>query len=406
MIAPRLSERALVTPPSPIRRLAHLSAAARNSGTRIYHLNIGQPDIESPTEFFTGLQTFKGKVVHYENSLGNERLRSSWSNYVNCVLGLKTKADEYLITTGASEALIFAFTAACDPGDEIIVFDPTYANYIGFASLDGVKLIPVPCSLTDNFELPSAPIIEKKIGPRTKAILLCNPNNPTGTVYGKAELEMLLSLCEKHNLFFIVDETYREFVYDGIRPLSIFHLSADNPRVIVIDSLSKRFSLCGARLGCMITSNKEVQATALNMAQARLASPTLEQCAAAYMLDNIGNSYLADTVATYSARRDILHAELEKISGVTAHKPFGAFYMIARLPVDDAEKFATFLLTSFSHNSSSVFLAPARGFYMDTGGGRGMSEVRVAYVLKEDDIIKSMEIVRLGLEKFKNVADI
>jgi aspartate aminotransferase len=401
MNAPIISNRAYITPPSPIRRLAHLATAAKKTGLHVYHLNIGQPDIESPAEFFEGLKNYNKKVVAYENSQGLEALRISWSNYINKTLNLDTKAEEFLITTGASEALIFSFTVCCDPGDEIIIFDPTYANYIGFACVDGVKLVPVACWLDKNFALPTAETIVKKITNRTKAILLCNPNNPTGTVYSEKELRMLLDLCDKYNLFLIVDETYREFVYDNQKALSVLHLTKDNPRVIVIDSLSKRFSLCGARLGCLITSNKQVLATTLNMAQARLASPTIEQIASSYMLDNIADKYLSDVITEYAKRRDVLYDNLQKIPDVEAHKPGGAFYMVVKLPVDDAEKFASFLLKDFSYNKATVFLAPAVGFYMDHENGRGLAQVRVAYVLKEDDIVKAVEIIKQGLKSYK-----
>ena len=401
MAEPVISNRAFITPPSPIRRLAHLASAAKKAGTHVYHLNIGQPDIETPAEFFEGLRNYNSKVVAYESSQGQEALRVSWSKYINRTINLDTTPEEFLITTGASEALIFSFTVCCDPGDEIIIFDPTYANYIGFACVDGVKLVPVACWLDDNFALPDQSKIESKITNKTKAILICNPNNPTGTVYTEAELKMILDVCEKYNLFLIVDETYREFVYDDQKPLSVLHLTKGNSRVIVIDSLSKRFSLCGARLGCLITSNKQVMATTLNMAQARLASPTIDQMAACYMLDNIGDEYLAKVILEYKKRRDVLFDCLQKIEGVQAHKPGGAFYMVVRLPVPDAERFASYLLKDFSYNGSTTFLAPAAGFYMDTQDGRGMSKVRVAYVLNEESIVKAVENIKQGLINFK-----
>ena len=256
------------------------------------------------------------------------------------------------------------------------------------------------CWLDQNFALPSVDKIKEKITPRTKAILLCNPNNPTGTVYTKTELEMLLRICEERKLFLIVDETYREFIYDGQKPLSILHLADKHPLVIVIDSLSKRFSLCGARLGCLITFNEQVMSATTNMAQARLASPTLEQVAASYMLDKIPDNYMTNAINEYKKRRDILFKCLQDIPGVEAHKPAGAFYMIARLPLKDAEAFASFLLKEFRHQNSTTFLAPAAGFYIDHANGRGFNKVRVAYVLKEEDIIKATEIIKLGLKSF------
>jgi aspartate aminotransferase len=241
----KVSSRAVNTPPSPIRKLAHLATKAKKSGVHVYHLNIGQPDIESPAEFFEGMKLFKQKVVAYEQSQGNEDLCIAWSRYINRTLGITTSPQQFLITVGASEALVFLFMTCCDPGDEVIIFDPTYANYLGFASIAGVRLSPVLSNMDNDFALPTRESIERRINSSTRAILLCNPNNPTGTVYSKEDLTFLFNLCEEHNLFLIVDETYREFVYDDVRPLSVLHLFPDSNRVVVVDSLSKRFSLCG-----------------------------------------------------------------------------------------------------------------------------------------------------------------
>jgi aspartate aminotransferase len=396
-----LSQRARLTPPSPIRRLAHLSTQAKANGTKVYHLNIGQPDIETPKEFLDGIKNYSEKVLAYEGSAGNEQLRKAWSNYMNASLGLSTEPAQFLITTGASEALIFVFMICCDPGDEIIIFDPTYANYIGFAAIAGVRLVPVPCTMDSNFSLPSRFEIEKRITSRTKAILLCSPNNPTGTVYSRDELQMIVNLCNEKNIFCVVDETYREFVYGDRQPLSVLHLDPRNDKIIVVDSLSKRFSLCGGRLGCLLTSNKEVLQMSLNLAQARLSSPTIEQIAAAQMLNSISSDFLGKAIKEYEKRRDTLYDGLKAINGVNVHKPEGAFYAIAKLPIENAEDFASYMLRDFSYNGATTFVAPAAGFYME--GGRGMSKIRIAYVLNSEDIKKAISILEAGLTKYKSI---
>ncbi len=394
-----LSERAVNTPPSPIRKLAHLAGKAKRSGVHVYHLNIGQPDIESPKEFFEGLSLFKQKVVAYEQSQGNESLCLAWSKYINRTLQIQTAPEQFLITMGASEALVFLFMTCCDPGDEIIVFDPTYANYLGFASIAGVRLEPVLSNMENNFALPAQSEIEKRISPRTRAILACSPNNPTGTVCSRKDLLFLYELCEENNLFLIVDETYREFVYDDLEPLSILHLVPNSERVIVVDSLSKRFSLCGARIGCLLTCNAEILAATLKIAQARLAAPTLEQFASAYMLDHIGDAYLESVRNEFWSRRDALYNALKAITGVAIHKPQGAFYSVVKLPVDNAEDFAAFLLSQFSHNKKTAFIAPAAGFYMQKG--QGIQEARFAYVLNKSAIEEAIEAFAAGLEQYK-----
>lgn len=364
----------------------------------MYPLNIGQPDIPSPVPFFEGMAAYAEEVLAYDPSKGNERLCASWSGYMNRTLGLSTRPEEFLITVGASEALIFVFMTCCDPGDEIIIFDPTYANYIGFAAVAGVKLVPIPCRIEENFRLPPADVVAAKVTPRTRAVLLCSPNNPTGTVYSREELEMLLGVCNEKNVFLIVDETYREFVYDGAEPLSVLHLEPRNDRVIIVDSLSKRFSLCGARVGCLVTSNEQVMATTLNLAQARLAGPTMEQFAAAKLLDNIGEDYVAGVRSEYENRRDALYEALSSVPGATAHKPQGAFYTVVRLPVRRAESFCSFLLSEFSHGGATTFLAPASGFYMTESTGLDM--VRMACVIDGKAIGRAIEVVRYGLERY------
>jgi len=394
----KLSHRGRNTPPSPIRKLAHLAISAKKAGTQVLHLNIGQPDIESPQEFFDGLALFKQRVVAYEQSQGYDALCTAWSRYMNRTLKLGTEPEQFLITVGASEALVFLFMTCCDPGDEVITFDPTYANYLGFAAIAGVNLVPVLSDMENNFALPPLQEIEERITNRTRAILLCSPNNPTGTVYGEKDLRFLLDLCTEHNIFLMVDETYREFVYDDLRPLSILHLAPRNERVIVVDSLSKRFSLCGARIGCLLTCNEEVLATSLNIAQARLAAPTLGQFASAHMLDHIKDDYLENVRTEFQLRRDTIYEGLRNIPDVSVHKPMGAFYTIVQLPVDDADKFASFLLSSFSYQGKTAFIAPAAGFYMQSS--LGTQKARIAYVINRKDLGAAMEVLSNGLRAY------
>jgi aspartate aminotransferase len=394
-----LSDRARNTPPSPIRKLAHLAEKAKKSGIHVFHLNIGQPDIESPREFFEGLRLFKQNVVAYEQSQGNEGLCQAWSKYINKTLQINTTPEQFLITMGASEALVFLFMTCCDPGDEIIIFDPTYANYLGFASIAGVKLVPVLSNMDNHFALPARSDIEKKITGRTRAILVCSPNNPTGTVCSREELQFLFDLCEEHNLFLLSDETYREFVYDELKPLSILHLVPNSRRVIVVDSLSKRFSLCGARIGCLLTCNEEVLGATLKIAQARLAAPTIEQFAAAHMLEKIQEDYLERVRSEFQSRRDALYNNLKEVPDVVIHKPEGAFYSVVQLPVDNAEDFASFLLSQFSFKKRTTFIAPAAGFYMQHAQGAKMA--RFAYVLNKSDIELAIEALAAGLKQYR-----
>lgn len=394
-----LSLRTLLTPPSPIRKLAGLKSDAQKRGVKVYGLNIGQPDIETPQEFLDGVKNFDSKILAYADSEGDLALRKSLTTYMEQSAGIKVPHERILITTGASEALIFAFMTACDPGDEVLIFDPTYANYMGFAAVTGVRLMSIVTKIEDDFKLPESNYIEERISKRTKAILLCNPNNPTGTVYTEEEVKKLLAICNKYNLFLVVDETYRELVFDGIKQVSVLNIEPDNPRVIVIDSLSKRFSLCGARLGFLITANQDFYQKTLNIAQARLSSPTIEQYAANYMLNRINNSLYIENVRTeYQKRRDVLYNELSKISSIKITKAMGAFYSIVELPVDNAEHFAQFLLKDFSDKNETVFLAPAHGFYMSSEQGK--KQVRIAYVLNEKDLKRSVEILKIALKVY------
>jgi len=393
-----LSHRARKTPPSPIRKLAGLAQQAVERGTHVYRLNIGQPDLLSPVEFVRGVQSYSGSVVAYEGSQGSRELLAQWSEYLNRDYRIGITPEEMLITMGASEALIFAFMVCCDPGDEILIFDPTYANYMGFSAISGTRLVPLPCSLENRFALPRGEEIEPFISPYTRAILVCNPNNPTGTVCSDDELLMLVEVCRRRGLFLIVDETYREFVYDGRKPRCIFELAPRDEHIIVIDSLSKRFSLCGARIGCMITWHDELMRAAFHIAQARLAAPTIEQEAAAHMLGGIKRRYLDDAISEYSARRDAAIEALAEIKGVVASVPQGGFYLLARLPVLDAELFATFMLTEFSMAGHTTFVAPAAGFYMRHELGK--STIRIAFVLNQQDTREAIRILGEGLAEY------
>jgi len=395
------SQRALTTPASPIRRLAPLAAAAQESGKRINPLNIGQPDIIPPHKFAEGMRKAldRSPIVAYEHSQGSYSLRENWSAYINKSLGLTTTAENFLITMGASEALIFLFMVCADPGDEIIIFDPSYANYISFAAIVGVRLVPVPCDEADGFHLPSDEVIEQAISPRTRAIVVCNPNNPTGTVYSKSELTRLLSICEQHGLFLISDETYREFVYDGREPLSALMIDEGSDRVLVVDSLSKRFSLCGARVGTIITKNTEIIRLSMVIAQSRLAGPTLEQEAASYLLSSIDEQYLQDVVEKYQQRRGVLFTAITESAGLPCRLPEGAFYTLVALPVVDAEHFCSFLLREFDEEGDTIFLAPADGFYIEPP--RSRAYVRIAYVVDEERLRRGGELLGRALAEYR-----
>jgi aspartate aminotransferase len=391
----RLSQRATKTPPSPIRKLGKHARDAERKGIKVHRLNIGQPDVDSPPEFFEGLSVYQDSVVKYDESVGSLDLRQSWSDFILRTSNLKVRPEEIIITVGASEALIFAFMTCCDPGDEIIIFEPTYANFIGFAALAGIKLIPVATYLENNFKLPPREEINVVFSNRTRAILLCNPNNPTGTFYTQQDLALLLEICEENNIFLIVDETYREIVFDSLTPFSVQHIAEDNKRVIVIDSLSKRFSLCGARIGCLATSNQEVISAISNIAQARLAAPTIEQFACAHMLKSLDQNYLNSLRSCYESRRDALINALSDIPQLTFSTPSGAFYLVARLPIQNSEHFCRFMLNSFSYEGETIFLAPGAGFYLTPNAGE--DTVRIAFVLEELRLIRAVTILKTGL---------
>jgi len=394
----QLSHRARKTPASPIRRLAGLAQAAEERGTHVYRLNIGQPDLLSPPEFLEGIAAYHEKVVAYETSQGNKALVDAWCASLNKDYEIGITDQQMIVTMGASEALIFSFMLTCDPGDEILIFDPTYANYIGFAATSGVRLVPLPCAIEEKFAIPSREEIERFVSPYTRAVLVCYPNNPTGAVCSDEELSMLIDLCRQRGLFLIMDETYREFVFDGRAPRCIYQLAPRDPHVIVVDSLSKRFSLCGARVGALMTWNEELRRGAFHIAQARLAAPTIEQFAAAHMLRTISGDYLAAAREEYVARRDAAVAALSEMPGVFVSSPAGGFYLLAKLPVADAEDFATFMLTDFVYEGVTTFVAPAAGFYMHSEAGR--STIRIAFVLKEADTRRAIKVLGEGLKEY------
>jgi aspartate aminotransferase len=395
------SQRALTTPPSPIRRLAPLAAEAQAKGTTIIPLNIGQPDIIPPPQFAEGFQRAlaASPVIAYEHSQGSASLRASWSAYLNRSLGLETTPEQFLITMGASEALIFLFMVCADPGDEIIVFDPSYANYISFAAIVGVRLVPVACDESTGFHLPSDEEIEAAITPRTRAVVMCNPNNPTGTVYTEDEIRRVLVVCEKHGLYLISDETYREFVYDDRKPCSALMVASQSERVLVVDSLSKRYSLCGARIGTIMTANREVIRLSMVIAQARLSCPTLEQEAARYLLDTLDDEYVTSVIATYEKRRRALHDAVASYTGLPSRLPEGAFYQMLALPVRDAEHFCSFLLSEFSWDGETIFLAPADGFYIKPPVGQAF--VRMAYVIDEERLERGGRLLGEGIVEYQ-----
>jgi len=391
-----LSARGLRAPASPIRRLVPFADAAKKEGARVFHLNIGQPDIETPAEMIRAYRDFSGPVLAYGPSAGMPEYRRAVADYWKR-FDVELSPDEVIATTGGSEAILFAMLAACDPGDEILVPEPFYTNYLGFAETASVKIVPLPTSVENGFRLPAREIIESAVGERTRAILYSNPGNPTGVVYTREEMQRLGDVAADHGLYLFADEVYREFVYDGAEFVSAFHMEGLDDRVVVLDSVSKRFSACGARVGYLATRNREILDAALRFGQARLCPPTVDQIAAAAAF-GAPASYIEKVIAEYGARRDVLYDELRKIPGVTAHKPAGAFYTVCKLPVADAEKFAIWMLTDFRVDGRTVMVAPASGFYATAG--QGLEEVRIAYVLNCDDLKTAMEILRQGLEAF------
>jgi len=380
-------------PASPIRRLVPYSEEAKRKGRKVYHLNIGQPDIPTPEVAINALRNINQKVLEYSHSAGNESYRRKLATYYQKI-GINIDFHEILITTGGSEAILFALMSCINPGEEVIIPEPFYANYNGFATTAGVKIVPVTSYIKDDFALPAITDIEKKISSKTKGIIVCNPNNPTGYLYSKEELLHLKEIVKKHDLFLFSDEAYREFCYDGAEHFSAMNLEGIENNVIMLDSVSKRYSECGIRIGALITKNKEIISTALKFAQARLSPPGLGQIAAEASIDTPDN-YFKEVNREYTARRNFMVEALNKIPGVYCPKPKGAFYTVVKLPVDDAEKFAQWLLEEFDYNNQTVMVAPGSGFYSTPGSGK--NEVRIAYVLKIEDLKNAMMILEEAL---------
>lgn len=393
---PKFSDRAASLPASPIRKLVPYADAAKARGTRVYHLNIGQPDIETPPQFFQAIQDANVKVLAYSPSAGITPLREQIVNYYG-VHGHELNVDDVLVTTGASEALNFVFAALMNPGDEVIIPEPFYANYLSFSLAKDTKVVPVTSRVEDDFALPPVESFEEKITPKTKAILICNPGNPTGVLYPKEALEKLNEICKKHDLFLIADEVYREFAYDQLTHFSVLGMPGLEENAIVIDSISKRFSACGARIGCVVSRNGALMDAILKMAQARLSPPTFGQLGATAVYQ-LPASYYEGVVSEYAGRRDLLKRSLDKIPGVVCPKVNGAFYAMVKLPVDDSEKFCQWMLEEFDHNGATVMMAPGAGFYATEGLGR--DEVRIAYVLNESDLAAAMECLEAALAAY------
>jgi aspartate aminotransferase len=392
----RVSARGDRMPASPIRRLMPLAEAARKRGVRIHHLNIGQPDLETPAAMRDRLARYPERVIAYSPSGGTPEFLAFLVEYYRR-LGIALTPEEIIATTGGSEAILFAFLATCDEGDEALVVEPFYTNYSAFAAMAGVRLVPLGSRVEDGFHLPARDAWERALTPRTRCVVLCNPNNPTGTVYSPGELADVAAFCREHGLFLVCDEVYREFVYDGRRTVSALELVGCEDFVVVVDSLSKRYSACGIRLGCLVTRNRDVHRAALRMAQGRLSPPGIAQFIAVGALD-LGPDYTAGVVAEYQRRRDVLYEGLRSVPGVFLTKPEGAFYFIARLPIDDGDDFASWMLTDFQQGGATVMVSPARGFYATPD--LGADQVRIAYVLKEADLRDSVEILAAGLEAY------
>ncbi|WP_426091584.1 pyridoxal phosphate-dependent aminotransferase [Flavobacterium sp. DSR3-2] len=390
---PTISNKGKQMPESPIRKLVPYSEIAKKKGNKVYHLNIGQPDIKTPEVAMNAVKNINLTILEYSHSGGNESYRKKLSAYyIN--QGISVNLEDIIITTGGSEALMFAMGSTMDHGDEIIIPEPFYANYNGFSTASGVTVVPVISTIETGFALPAVEDFEKLITPKTKAILICNPGNPTGYLYSKEEIMKLAVLVKKHDLFLISDEVYREFTYDGDVHYSVMNVPGLEEHAIMIDSVSKRYSMCGARIGCIVSKNKEVMAAAMKFAQARLSPPTIEQIASEAALDT-PQSYFDEVISEYRERRDTLIEELNKIDGVIISKPKGAFYCIAQLPVDNADAFAKWLLESYDLNGETVMVAPAAGFYSTPG--MGLNQVRIAYVLKKEDLISAVRILKAAI---------
>ncbi|MEY3058713.1 MAG: hypothetical protein RL000_65 [Bacteroidota bacterium] len=389
------SQRGELMPPSPIRKLVPFAEKAKSRGIKVHHLNIGQPDIETPVEIMNAVKNADIKVLAYSHSAGNESYRKKLVEYYK-KNDISVTADEIIITAGGSEAIVFGMMACLDAGDEIIIPEPFYANYNGFAVMAGVKIIPVTSSIENGFALPPISAFEKLITAKTKAILICNPNNPTGYLYSKEEMLQLEDICLRNKLFLFSDEAYREFCYDGIYT-SALHLEKIQEQVILMDTISKRYSACGARIGAFVTKNKEVYQAAIKLAQARLSPPGLAQILGEAAVD-LPDDYFNEPKAAYLSRRDLLVKRLNQMEGVFCPTPGGAFYVIAKLPIDNGDRFCQWLLESFSYQGQTVMLAPASGFYETKDLGK--NEVRLAYVINNDDINAAMDCLQEALKVY------
>ncbi len=399
---PSISAKGQAMPASPIRKLVPFSEEAKRKGRKVYHLNIGQPDIPTPDVALNALRNINLNVIEYSHSAGNESYRRKLAQFYQ-KKGINVDHTQVLVTTGGSEAILFALMTCLNPGDEAITPEPFYANYNGFATASGVKIVPVTSYIKNDFALPAIKEIEAKITPKTKAIIICNPNNPTGYLYSREELIHLREIVKRHDLFLFSDEAYREFCYDGAVHFSAMNLEGIDDNVILLDSVSKRYSECGVRIGALITKNKEVFSAALKFAQARLSPPGLGQIAAEASIDTPDN-YFRDVNEEYTARRNYMVEALNKIPGVYCPKPKGAFYAVVKLPIDDCDKFAQWLLEEFEYNNQTVMVAPASGFYSTPGLGK--NEVRIAYVLKIEDLKNAMMVLAEALKVYPGKADI
>lgn len=390
-----ISQRGQQMPPSPIRKLVPYAEAAKKRGTQVYHLNIGQPDIETPKAILDAVRHADFKVLEYSHSAGNESYRRKLVDYYRKV-GINLTHEQIIITTGGSEAILFGFMACLDPGDEVIIPEPFYANYNGFAVAAGVVVKPITAYIENGFALPPIEAFEKAITPRTKAIVICNPNNPTGYLYSQAEMETLRDIIIKHNLYLFADEAYREFCYSG-EHFSAMQLTGVDDHIVLMDTISKRYSACGGRIGAFVTKNQALLNAAMKFAQARLSPPSFAQILGEAAVD-LPDDYFDTTKAEYLLRRDTIVARLNQMEGVFCPNPGGAFYAIARLPIDDADTFCQWLLESFSHNGQTVMLAPATGFYGTAGLGK--NEVRLAYVLNVTSIHAAMDCLEVALKEY------
>jgi|TARA_R110002033_G_scaffold121536_1_gene164494 aspartate aminotransferase len=395
---PSISRRGRTMPESPIRKLVPFAEAAIKRGIKIIHLNIGQPDIKTPKVALDAVKNNALEVLAYSRTEGSESYREKIAGYY-AKNDIHVHADNIIVTTGGSEALSFALGSIADNDDEIIIPEPFYANYNGFANASGIKVVPVVSSIENNFALPPIDEFEKLITPRTKAILICNPGNPTGYLYTREEIKKLASIVKKHNLFLVADEVYREFIYDGREHYSILQEKGLEEHAIIVDSVSKRYSMCGARIGYLVSKNKEVMQTALKFAQARLSPPTYAQIASEAALET-PQSYFDDVKKEYEGRRNILISELNKLEGVVVAQPQGAFYCIAQLPIDNADTFAQWLLEDFNLNGETVMVAPAAGFYATEG--LGTNQIRIAYVLEKEDLKRAVHILKEALKVYAN----